>query len=470
MAARSLASVGVVPGVADVLAGAMADSDPAVRKQAAVSLGRTPWADPAIYRPLLAATTDRDPEVRSAILATLASHARAVVQGKSLDFVDTIRYLNAIRSGLSDPSVPTRRVAAGALSSSAQVGDNVQDALDPLINKALSDGDPVVRASAVDALAWPFDSGLLPADGSRIARRYRTISRLLIALRDEDERPRGRARQALRSILQWMSSIPFRRDPIWQERLMAASLEGLNDPNATTRADTVALFRFLGPISGGDGAFLNRQLRIALHDPQLPVRRAGAEAIEEIIEANSQRQYATDRIVDTFVLFVHEDEMTRDLMRAGPFGIPARLRDYARTLDIACAQAQEGLIPLLRESLRDDDPQVRRVAYACLWRSRVPLWIGQDPLREELRAITKTYLLALDSKDPMTREIAAWSLSWTDPRDAVGAITALKRHAKDPGTRVRVRVQEALAAQAAVSNRGSKIMEPRWPAWSNAAH
>ena len=51
--------------------------------------------------------------------------------------------------------------------------------------------------------------------------------------------------------------------------------------------------------------------------------------------------------------------------------------------------------------------------------------------------MTKAYIDELSSPEPRVREVAAWSLSWTDPEDADVALAALEA-AKDKAFKLRV--------------------------------
>jgi cyclophilin family peptidyl-prolyl cis-trans isomerase/HEAT repeat protein len=282
----------------------------------------------------LAASRDRDPEVRRLALAGAA--------GLSPD-----DQADLVRSAFQDSSVIVRVAAVGA----ARAGDNPPDC-DPLI-AALEDPHPYVILAAIDAMGLPCNNrqqvadilgritGFGEANSETAPRGWQANAHALVALAKVD------SAAALPLVEQFAAS------RLWQKRLYAARAAGDLKHSATLyqlssdRDDNVreAAIAGLAAVSGhaADSVFL-----AALRADGNQVLLAASEALE-----GSTHPRALGVMLDAFDrISRRRSENARDprlslLKRIGELGNAAnagRMRPYLADFDTTVAKTTAGLL------------------------------------------------------------------------------------------------------------------------------
>lgn len=467
-AAQSLATMASWPRVTPALIAALADPSAEVRAEAAASLARGFQDGEEVELALFAARADPHSAVRAAIIAAMDLRSSQPSSKTPSGSGRAGHYQAMMLAGLKDESPLVRRAAARALGHEPSFGFDDKVTLTEGEIAAISDPDAEVSAAAARALGAHRDytrnvGRRTPTTEPERRASARALARLVVALGDADDRVRNAAADALGSVGSDMGK------PSAEEakslRLELVTL--LDGPRPEARAVAIAHAGYLEYLAGNDGEFLDRRYAIAVRDPDPRVRLAAFVAwTYELTRCQGLRQNAKFAPNYLVTLLARATRWTPGILLEIPY---ARMvvKDYL-TVRLGLDRGRiEQFDKLLRPRLDDSDPDVRRVAYAGLW--RVDSLLGGDDAdrRRALLCAMKSQMEALGSDSPRLREIAAWSLGWVPEADAPAAMLALKLRAADADSRVRGRVAASLKQHRDYQDIRPRHPwpEPRWEPW-----
>ena len=398
------------PTAGKPLAAMLADPVPAVRASAAWSMWKIPDLEPSAASALRTAFGDPDPDVRRNVFLSLEWLARSA---KTLDDPRVLQFEPLILEAAKDPSPVVRRVAALALASPPK--GTIVDPDSALVAQAhaLEDTDGQVRTFAVRGMP-----ALLKTAGSKPSRAtFLALSEKVPVLvegvikGDRDSRPLFLG--ALAAVANTSRATGFRAGETEAEKSRAALAKALAVP--AVQPMILGALPGLAPlVVEGGKSFIADQLRAALAVPAL--RAPGIDAV----------------------------------------------RSYLKIADPADEAAGKVAIDLLGPLLKDEKPKVRAAAYMALWQSPLVRKAGGEALRAELRAATRAFVADLSKTDPQTRDVAAWSLAWTDPEDAPAALAALTAAREDDEPLVKAQIASAITHLEAAKGSAGSWPEPAW--------
>ena len=374
------------PKAAKPLVDALKDKSSPVRGTSAYALGKMIEMDPALVAALISAFKDSDPYVRTCVLEAVQTRANAA---EKADDPRVVALEPLALAAMKDPSPQVRRAATLSLRKPPKGKIVENDRVILAMCKGIEDDDFRARMYAVVGIPGVLKIVGSKLDTSTIQSMSEKVPLLIQGVIDGDRDTRPMYQAALIAVGGTARSSKIRPDSAVVAKILGALATGLAVPGKDVRPVILASLPAIFPLTGSDAKFLKDNLQSALADPI--THAAAVNASRDLLNVSGTTDEATGRLA----------------------------------------------IEFLRPILKDEDPMVRSVAYTTLWQSSLAKDVGGDSLRTELRGMTKTYIESLSNPDPRTREIAAWSLSWTDPEDADAALVALEA-AKEKAFKIRV--------------------------------
>jgi HEAT repeat protein len=396
------------PKSAKPLAEALKDKSSSVRGTSAYALGKMKDLDSSLVASLLSAFSDSDPYVRTCVLEAMETRARTA---ENVDDPRVAALEPLALAGMSDTAPKVRRAATLALSSPPKGKIVEADKVVLAMSTGTEDADFRARMFAVMGLPGVLKIVGSKIDQSTILTMSEKVPSLIQGVIEGDRDTRPMFQAAIVTVGSAARTAKIHANEGTAGKILGALTTGLAVPGKDVRPVILASLPALYTLTGSNAKFIKESLQTALADP---VTHAAA--------VNTSRDFLN--------LFESTDEEAASLA-----------------------------MDLLRPTLKDEDPLVRGVAYTSLWQSPLAKKVGGEPLRTELRGMTKNYIESLSNPNPIVREVAAWSLTWTDPEDADAALVALEA-AKEKASKIRVDsfieilktdlLKEADAARAAI--------------------